>query len=135
MRRGDHLYGCPVIAFRPKTGEMVWHCQFSPNDPDDHAATEVGLLVDIKIDGPPRQVLAQVNRNGFFSVLDRVNGKLLVRHPYVKANAADKIDLAPGRPVECDVTKRAHAGEGVEVWSSLLGGSPSGGSAWTFALP
>ena len=70
-----------MIALRPKIGEMVWHCQFSPNDPDDHAATEVGLLVDIKIDGPPRQVLAQANRNGFFSVLDRVNGKLLVATP------------------------------------------------------
>ncbi|MBC7728570.1 MAG: PQQ-dependent dehydrogenase, methanol/ethanol family [Microbacteriaceae bacterium] len=122
VRLGDNLYVCSVIAFRPKTGEMVWHYQFSPNDPYDYDATEVGMLVDIQIDGKPRKVLAQANRNGFFYVLDRANGKLLAANPYVKVNWADKIDLASGRPVESDVTKRARAGEDVEVWPSVLGG-------------
>jgi alcohol dehydrogenase (cytochrome c) len=122
VRLGDNLYVCSVIAFRPKTGEMVWHYQFSPNDPYDYDSTEVGMLLDLKIDGKPRKVLAQANRNGFFYVLDRANGKLLAANPYVKVNWAEKIDLATGRPVESDVTKRARAGEDVEVWPSVLGG-------------
>lgn len=122
VRLGDNLYICSVVAFRPKTGEMVWHYQFSPNDPYDYDATEVGMLVDIKIDGKPRKVLAQANRNGFFYVLDRANGKLLAANPYVKVNWADKIDMATGRPVESEVTKKARAGEDVEVWPSVLGG-------------
>jgi len=122
VRLGDNLYICSVVAFRPKTGEMVWHYQFSPNDPYDYDATEVGMLVDIKIDGKPRKVLAQANRNGFFYVLDRANGKLLAANPYVKVNWADKIDLATGRPVESEVTKKARAGEDVEIWPSVLGG-------------
>lgn len=122
VRLGDNLYICSVVAFRPKTGEMVWHYQFSPNDPYDYDATEVGMLVDIKIDGKPRKVLAQANRNGFFYVLDRANGKLLAANPYVKVNWADKIDLASGRPVESEVTKKARAGEDVEIWPSVLGG-------------
>ena len=40
LRKGDNLYICSVVAFRPKTGEMVWHYQFSPNDLYDYDATE-----------------------------------------------------------------------------------------------
>ena len=122
VRLGDNLYVCSVIAFRPKTGEMVWHYQFSPNDPYDYDATEVGMLVDIKIDGQNRKVLAQANRNGFFYVLDRANGKLLAANPYVKVNWADKIDLVSGRPVESQVTKNIRNGGDEVVWPSVLGG-------------
>ena len=45
------------------------------------------------------------NRNGFFYVLDRTNGRLLAANPYVNVNWASHIDLESGRPVETDVTK------------------------------
>lgn len=121
-RKGDNLYICSVLAFRPKTGELVWHYQFSPNDPYDYDATEVGMLVDLKIGGQTRKVLAQANRNGFFYVLDRANGKLLAANPYVKVNWADRIDMATGRPVESEVTKRVRAGGDEMVWPSVIGG-------------
>ncbi|HEU5296977.1 MAG TPA: PQQ-dependent dehydrogenase, methanol/ethanol family [Burkholderiaceae bacterium] len=114
VRLGDNLYVCSVLAFRPKTGELVWHFQFSPNDPYDYDSTEVGMLVDMKIGG--------ANRNGFFYVLDRATGKLLAANPYVKVNWADKIDLATGKPVESDATKKVRNGEDVEIWPSVLGG-------------
>jgi alcohol dehydrogenase (cytochrome c) len=122
VRLGDNLYVCSVLAIRPKTGELVWHYQFSPNDPYDYDATEVGMLVDMKIGGQTRKVLAQANRNGFFYVLDRANGKLLAANPYVKVNWADKIDMATGRPVESEATKKVRAGEDVVIWPSVLGG-------------
>jgi len=122
VRLGDNLYVCSVLAFRPKTGELVWHYQFSPNDPYDYDSTEVGMLVDMKIGGATRKVLAQANRNGFFYVLDRANGKLLAANPYVKVNWADKIDLATGKPVESEATKKVRNGEDVEIWPSVLGG-------------
>ena len=121
-RKGDNLYIDSVLAFRPKTGELVWHYQFSPNDPFDYDATEVGMLIDLKIDGVKRKVLAQANRNGFFYVLDRANGKLLAANKYVKVNWADKIDMATGRPVESEVFKRIRAGSDEEVFPSVLGG-------------
>ena len=121
-RKGDNLYICSVVAIRPKTGEIVWHYQFTPNDPYDYDATEVGMLLDMKIEGKTRKVLAQANRNGFFYVLDRANGKLLAANPYVKVNWADKIDMATGRPVESEVTKRIRAGADEEVFPSVLGG-------------
>ena len=121
-RKGDNLYVDSVLAFRPKTGELVWHYQFSPNDPFDYDSTEVGMLIDMDIGGAKRKVLAQANRNGFFYVLDRANGKLLAANPYVKVNWADKIDMATGRPVESDVFKRIRAGGDEEVFPSVLGG-------------
>ena len=122
VRLGDNLYVCSVVAIRPKTGELVWHYQFSPNDPYDYDATEVGMLVDMKIDGQQRKVLAQANRNGFFYVLDRANGKLLAANPYVKVNWADKIDMATGRPVESQQTKNIRNGGDEMIYPSVLGG-------------
>ena len=130
VRKGDNLYVCSVIAFHPKTGEFVWHYQFSPNDPYDYDSTEVGMLVDMKIDGQNRKVLTQANRNGFFYVLDRTNGKLLAANPYVKVNWADKIDMATGRPVESEATKKARAGQDVEIWPSVLGGKNWSPMSW-----
>ncbi|RJP62873.1 MAG: PQQ-dependent dehydrogenase, methanol/ethanol family [Comamonadaceae bacterium] len=121
-RLGDNLYIASVVAIRPKTGELVWHYQFSPNDPYDYDATEVGMLVDMKVGGKDRKVLAQANRNGFFYVLDRASGELLAANPYVKVNWADRIDLKTGRPVLSEIDKKARAGEDVEIFPSVLGG-------------
>jgi alcohol dehydrogenase (cytochrome c) len=121
-RKGDNLYIASVVAIRPKTGELVWHYQFSPNDPYDYDATEVGMLVDMKIDGKNRKVLTQANRNGFMYVLDRANGELLAANPYVKVNWAERIDLKTGRPVLTETDKKARAGEDVEIFPSVLGG-------------
>jgi alcohol dehydrogenase (cytochrome c) len=100
----------------------VWHYHFSPNDPYDYDATEVGMLVDMKIGGKNRKVLTQANRNGFMYVLDRANGELLAANPYVKVNWAERIDLKTGRPVLTETDKKARAGEDVEIFPSVLGG-------------
>jgi alcohol dehydrogenase (cytochrome c) len=141
-RKGDNLYIDSVIALKPKTGALAWYYQFSPNDPYDYDATEVGMLVDMKVDGAMRKTLVQANRNGFFYVLDRSNGKLLAANPYVKVNWADKIDLATGRPVESAVTKRVRAGGDEEIFPSVVGGknwqpmswNPSTGLAYANTL-
>jgi alcohol dehydrogenase (cytochrome c) len=129
-RKGDNLYIASVVAIRPKTGELVWHYQFSPNDPYDYDATEVGMLVDMKIGGKDRKVLAQANRNGFFYVLDRANGELLAANPYVKVNWAERIDLKTGRPVLSETDRKARAGEDVEIFPSVVGGKNWSPMSW-----
>jgi alcohol dehydrogenase (cytochrome c) len=42
------------------------------------------MLIDADFQGRPRQLLAQANRNGFFYMLDRLTGKLLLAEPFVK---------------------------------------------------
>jgi alcohol dehydrogenase (cytochrome c) len=130
LRKGDNLYIASVLAIRPKTGKLVWHYQFSPNDLYDYDATEVGMLVDMPIKGKKVKALVQANRNGFFYVLDRTNGKLIAANPYVKVNWADKVDLKTGRPIESAITKSIRAGGDEEVWPSVLGGKNWTPMAW-----
>ena len=112
----DSLYTSSVIAIRPKTGEIVCHFQYTPNDVYDVDGADEHMLLDLQIAGQPRKVIIQANKNGFLFVVDRTNCKLIAAHPYVKVNWATHYDLATGRPVLTDVYKRFAAGEEVEVW-------------------
>ena len=114
----DSLYTASVIAIRPKTGELVWHYQYIPNESYDFDGTFEPMLADLTIDGQPRKVLINANKNGFMYVIDRTDGKLIAAHPYVKVNWAKEIDLKTGRPVVTDVYDRAIKGETVEIWPS-----------------
>src|SRR5439155_10851537 len=118
--RGEHdsLYTASVLAIRPKTGELAWHYQYIPNESFDFDAVAEPVLADLTIAGQPRKVLLNANKNGFMYVIDRTNGRLIAAHPFVKVNWASHIDLATGRPVLTDVSKRFAAGEEVEIWPS-----------------
>jgi len=123
FRKGDNLYICSVLALRPKTGELVWHYQFSPNDPYDYDGVNELVQAELPVDGKPRKVIMQANRNGFFYVLDRTDGTLIAANPFVKVNWADKVDLKTGRPVDSAVTKTMRTEGGThEIWPSALGG-------------
>jgi alcohol dehydrogenase (cytochrome c) len=115
-RGGDSLYTASVIAVRPKTGEIVWHYQFTPNDMYDYDGVNENVIADIAIDGKPRKVIMHADRNGFFYVIDRTNGQLIKGYPFGKVNWASHIDMKTGRPVETDIHKRMEAGEEVELW-------------------
>ena len=121
-RKGDNLYTCSVLALDPKTGNIKWHYQFSPNNPFDYDSVAEMILSTIDVKGKPTKVLIDANRNGFIYVLDRTNGKLIAANPYVKVNWASSIDMATGRPVETEISTKARAGEQVDVWPSILGG-------------
>jgi len=142
VRPGDNLYTCSVLALDPKTGRIKWHYQFSPNNPFDYDSVAEMVLATINVDGTPTKVLMDANRNGFFYVLDRTNGKLIAANPYVRVNWASGIDLKTGRPVETEVSAKARAGEKVVVWPSILGGknwepmsfNPQNGTAYANTL-
>jgi alcohol dehydrogenase (cytochrome c) len=132
MRNGegkpkDNLFTNSALAIKPKTGEIVWHYQFSPNDPFDYDGVNELVLADLTVNGKPHKVIMQANRNGFFYILDRTNGKLLAANPFIdKINWAKGIDMKTGRPIDTDLTKQirsaVHMDKPVEVWPSALGG-------------
>ena len=58
------------------------------------------LLVDAAFQGRPRKLMLHADRNGFFYVLDRTNGELLLAKAFAqKISWASGID-AKGRPIE-----------------------------------
>lgn len=93
-RAGDNLYSNSLLALDPDTGKMKWHFQFTKHDEHDYDSTQVPVLVD---DGDRRLIL-HANRNGFFYVIDRTNGKLLSATPYGKVTWSNFKD-ANGVPV------------------------------------
>ena len=56
---------------------MKWYFQFTPHDVMDWDAVEIPVLIDASYEGKMRKLLAQADRNGFYYVLDRTNGKFL----------------------------------------------------------
>jgi PQQ-dependent dehydrogenase (methanol/ethanol family) len=83
-RPGDDLYTDCILALNPRTGELKWYYQFTPHDVMDRDATEPNVLVDTVYQGKPAKLLLHGDRNGFFYVIDRSNGKLLLAKPFLR---------------------------------------------------
>ena len=98
-RRGDNLYTASVLALDARSGKLRWHYQFTPHDLFDWDAGQTPMLVNRRYRGKDRKLLIQANRNGFFYVLDRANGELLLAEKFVdRATWATGIGK-DGRPI------------------------------------
>ena len=98
-RKGDNLYTDCLLALDPKTGKLKWYYQFTPHDLYDWDATEIPVLVDANFQGQPRKLVLHADRNGFFYVLDRTNGKLLLAKQFIKELTWASGIGADGRPI------------------------------------
>jgi len=97
-RGGDNLFTNCILALDPHTGAVKWHYQFTPHDVKDRDATEPPALVDAVWRGQPRKLLLHADRNGFFYVLDRTGGAVLLTRPFLRrVDWASEIG-ADGRP-------------------------------------
>ncbi len=116
QRPGDNLYSDSVVALDPDTGKLKWHFQFTPNDPYDYDSVQIPVLADIDWQGKPTKAMLWANRNGYFYVLDRTNGKFLLGQPFVKVNWASGLD-PKGRPI---MTPQP---AGMPTWPGVQGGT------------
>ncbi len=98
LRKGDNLYSCSLLALDPDTGKLRWHFQHTPHDTRDWASCQVPVLVDAQVDGVPRKLVVQANRNGFYYVHDRVTGAFVRGVPFIPQTWAKGLDAA-GRPI------------------------------------
>jgi len=99
QRLGDNLYSDSILALDPKTGALKWFFQYTPHDLWDWDAQQPAVLVDVPWDGRPRKLLLHANRNGFFYVLDRTDGTLLLAKPFVEKLTWAREIGRDGRPV------------------------------------
>ena len=98
-RAGDNLYSDSILALDLTTGRLKWHYQYTPHDVWDWDAQQPPVLVDTDWNGRPRRLLLHANRNGFFYVLDRTTGEVLLARPFVRKLTWAKEIGANGRPV------------------------------------
>ena len=111
-RGGDNLFTDCVLALDPATGKLKWYYQFTPHDVRDWDANEPNVLVNTTFRGQERKLLLHADRNGFFYVFDRTNGKLLLGEKFVRRLTWASGIGADGRPVripERDVSCPGHA--------------------------
>ena len=74
-RPGDGLYGDSLVCLDAKTGRRVWHFQTVHHGLWDYDLPAAPNLVDITVDGRPIKAVAQVTKQNFLFVFDRVTGK------------------------------------------------------------
>lgn len=120
----SNLYSASVLAINPDDGKIQWHYQFTPHDAWDYDGVNELVFADLPFDGKKVPVIMQANRNGFFYVLDRANGKLLSAKQYVDGvNWATGIDMKTGAPIEAaGNTKRPGMGrKASDVCPNLIG--------------
>jgi PQQ-dependent dehydrogenase (methanol/ethanol family) len=111
-RGGDNLFTDCVLALDPATGKLKWYYQFTPHDVRDWDATQPNVLVNTTYRGEARKLLLHADRNGFFYVFDRTDGKLLLGEKFVRRLTWASGIGADGRPVripERDVNCPGHA--------------------------
>jgi alcohol dehydrogenase (cytochrome c) len=100
-RPGDNLFTNSTIALDTATGKMKWYFQYTPGDFLDYDEIGIQTLVDTKVNGEDRKIVAHFGRNGFFYTLDRTNGQFIASQQYAqKVNWTDGIDPKTGKPVE-----------------------------------
>jgi lanthanide-dependent methanol dehydrogenase len=105
QRPGDNRWSMTIMARDADTGVAKWLYQKTPHDEWDYDGVNENILADgIDIDGKPRDVLVNFDRNGFAYTMDRATGELLVAKKYdPKVNWATEVVMDPkseqyGRP-------------------------------------
>jgi alcohol dehydrogenase (cytochrome c) len=105
-RPGDNLYTNSTLGLDVDTGKMKWYFQYTPGDFLDYDEIGINQLIDTKVNGEDRTVLAHFARNGYFYTLDRANGQFIGAEQYAqKINWTDGIDPKTGKPVDYDPKK------------------------------
>ena len=123
VRPGSNLYTNSLVVLDARTGKLVWYYQATPHDTHDWDAAQTPVLIDGIIDGRPRKLLAQANRNGYFFLLDRTNGQHILTTKHTEsANWIREINLK-GQPI-------GNPSKEATVPGTLVSPNTSGATNW-----
>lgn len=135
LRPGDNLYTASTLAINPDNGQIVWHYQTTPHDGWDFDGVNEFIPFDATINGKPMKLGAKADRNGYFFVLDRTNGKFISANKFVMQTTwANGINPKTGRPNYIDANRPGapDMAGGSEAKGKTVFASPSflGGKNW-----
>jgi alcohol dehydrogenase (cytochrome c) len=121
VREGDNLFTDSIVAVDVDSGQIRWHYQCTPHDVWDYDSIAECILFE----HGGRKLLGHFDKNGYFFVLDRINGDLVQITPFV-----DRIDWG-AITRDGQVTPRRYPdkeGEPVHFYPG-----PAGAKEWTHA--
>jgi quinoprotein glucose dehydrogenase len=109
-RPGDGLYGESLVCLDVTTGKKVWHYQLVHHGLWDYDPPTAPNLIDITLDGKKIKAVAQVTKQAFTYVFDRVTGEpvwAIEEHPVAASNVpgeqAAKTQPIPSKPAPFDI--------------------------------
>ena len=99
-RLGDNLFGESLVCLNAQTGERVWHFQILHHGLWDYDLPAHPNLVDIEVGGRKIKAVAQVTKQGFCFVFDRVTGEPVwpIEEKPVPASTAPGERSSPTQP-------------------------------------
>ncbi|MCG8414284.1 MAG: PQQ-binding-like beta-propeller repeat protein, partial [Pseudomonadales bacterium] len=74
-RLGDNLFSQSIVAVDAETGERVWHYQTVHHGLWDYDPPAAPILMDITVEGQEIKAVAQLTKQAFVFVFDRVTGE------------------------------------------------------------
>ncbi|MEC7968742.1 MAG: PQQ-binding-like beta-propeller repeat protein [Pseudomonadota bacterium] len=101
QRLGDNLFANSVVALDCQTGQRRWHFQTVHHDIWDYDLPAAPNLIDIVIAGEPIKAVAQVSKQGFLFVFDRITGEPIwpIVETAVPASTVPGERVAPTQPI------------------------------------
>jgi alcohol dehydrogenase (cytochrome c) len=127
---GDNLYAASRLGLDPATGEIKWYFQTTPREGWDYdGVNEVIAFTDRN----GAKKFATADRNGFFYVLNREDGKFLNAWPFVKDITWAKGIDENGRPIFVEENRPGNPAASADgAKGEVIYASPSflGGKNW-----
>jgi glucose dehydrogenase len=109
-RLGDGLYGESLVCLDVATGRKVWHYQLIHHGLWDYDPPAAPNLIDITVAGKPIKAVAQVTKQAFVYVFDRLTGQPVwpieeqpVPASSVPGERASKTQPLPTKPAPFDI--------------------------------
>lgn len=108
-RKGNGLFGESLVCVDAQTGKRIWHFQMVHHGLWDYDLPAAPNLMDITVNGKRIKAVAQVSKQGFCYVFDRVTGKPvwdIVERPVpastISGEAASPTQPFPTKPAAFD---------------------------------
>jgi quinoprotein glucose dehydrogenase len=105
-RPGDNLYGNSLVALDVKTGKKKWHFQMVHHDIWDYDTPMAPNLLNIRLNGRDRRIIAQTTKQGFVYTFDRETGEPIwpmpetpVLQSQVPGEETSKTQPIPSKPL------------------------------------
>ena len=76
-RTGKNLFGDSLLALDARTGKLRWYYQMVHHDIWDYDNASTPMLMTVRHNGKPVDIVAEASKTGFLWVFDRVTGKPL----------------------------------------------------------
>lgn len=98
-RPGNNLYSDCLLALKASTGELLWHYQLVHHDIWDRDPPAPPNLITIKRNGKKVKVVAQVTKQGYVYVFDRMSGEPLFDIEEVEVPKSNLEESSPTQPI------------------------------------